>query len=206
MGIMGTMFKGVVAYNTCLVAFIAVAVMCPPNLVLVPAFDAIDRFLNWCDDSATAMAANKFYHGLFTALTVEGSHRRAVTAHGNAAGSIPVDLDGIFLRNGPNPQHPPIGKYHMFDGDGMVHAVRLSGGNSTAMHTNSWVKTPIFKEEKAAGRSRYLKVGELSGRTGLVKILALEPLKRKLGAIRDIPQLESGKANTVRESSPVRHC
>ena len=37
-------------------------------------------------------------------------------------------------------------------------------------------------------------MGDLTGKTGLVKILMLEPLKRKLGAVKDIPQLEMGKA------------
>ena len=35
-------------------------------------------------------------------------------------GEIPRDLDGMFLRNGPNPRFDPEGPYHWFDGDGMI--------------------------------------------------------------------------------------
>ena len=154
---LSTLFKVVLTSNAVLVALIAVGCSVSPSLMLVPAFDSVDRFLNWCDNSTAVMAANKYYAGIWSALKTEGSHSRSVT------GRIPQDLDGIFLRNGPNPQHPPISKYHMFDGDGMVHAVRLQAGNATVRHTNKWIRTPVFEEEKAAGRARYLKVSSPRG-------------------------------------------
>ena len=48
-------------------------------------------------------------------------------------GEIPRDLDGVYLRNGPNPQFPPVGRYHWFDGDGMVHAVENTGKTEIKM-------------------------------------------------------------------------
>ena len=39
-------------------------------------------------------------------------------------GELPPDLSGMFVRNGPNPQFNPMGEYHWFDGDGMLHGVR----------------------------------------------------------------------------------
>ncbi|MBK6671207.1 MAG: carotenoid oxygenase family protein [Actinobacteria bacterium] len=42
-------------------------------------------------------------------------------------GALPEGLRGAFLRNGPNPQFPPIGRYHLFDGDGMIHGVTFDG-------------------------------------------------------------------------------
>ena len=39
------------------------------------------------------------------------------------SGEIPKDLEGIYLRNTENPVLPAIGRYHPFDGDGMVHAI-----------------------------------------------------------------------------------
>jgi len=46
-------------------------------------------------------------------------------------GSIPKDLEGRFLRNGPNPRSAPnIENHHWFLGDGMVHGVRLADGKA----------------------------------------------------------------------------
>ena len=44
------------------------------------------------------------------------------------AGSLPDDLTGCFVRNSSNPRFEPKGRYHWFDGDGMLHGVQLGGG------------------------------------------------------------------------------
>jgi carotenoid cleavage dioxygenase len=64
-------------------------------------------------------------------------------------GTLPDDLHGVYVRNGPNPQHHPIGRYHWFDGDGMVHAVHFDG--RTATYRNRWVRTDGFVQERDAG-------------------------------------------------------
>ncbi|MGK7914272.1 MAG: carotenoid oxygenase family protein [Prochloraceae cyanobacterium] len=66
-------------------------------------------------------------------------------------GQIPADLSGIFLRNGPNPQFPPLGQYHWFDGDGMLHEVQIKGAQ--ASYRNRYVKTEGFKLEKEANKA-----------------------------------------------------
>ena len=38
-------------------------------------------------------------------------------------GELPPDLEGIYMRNGPNPAFDPISYTYPFDGDGMIHAV-----------------------------------------------------------------------------------
>ena len=66
-------------------------------------------------------------------------------------GEVPKDLDGVYLRNGQNPVHEPIGRYHLFDGDGMIHALSFKDGK--AEYRNRWVRTKAFNEEQKAGRS-----------------------------------------------------
>lgn len=68
-------------------------------------------------------------------------------------GEIPDDLNGLYVRNGPNPQHAPSGRYHWFDGDGMLHAVHFRDG--TASYRNRWVRTTGFTRESRAGRALY---------------------------------------------------
>jgi carotenoid cleavage dioxygenase len=66
-------------------------------------------------------------------------------------GEIPRDLDGVYLRNGPNPIFQPRGRYHWFDGDGMVHAIEFHDGK--AMYRNRWVRTEAFVAEQEAKRA-----------------------------------------------------
>jgi carotenoid cleavage dioxygenase len=57
-------------------------------------------------------------------------------------GTIPAELDGRLLRNGPNPiaeQDPAT--YHWFTGDGMVHGLRLRDGLAE-WYRNRWVRSP----------------------------------------------------------------
>lgn len=46
-------------------------------------------------------------------------------------GTLPVELNGRYLRNGPNPLLPPDpASYHWFTGDGMVHGISLREGRA----------------------------------------------------------------------------
>jgi carotenoid cleavage dioxygenase-like enzyme len=66
-------------------------------------------------------------------------------------GAIPPELDGTFVRNGPNPQFHPLGRYHWFAGDGMLHAVSLREGR--ARYRNRYVRTEGWTREHEAGRA-----------------------------------------------------
>ena len=46
-------------------------------------------------------------------------------------GSIPTDIDGVYLRNTQNPVYKSIGRYHPFDGDGMVHMIAFKDGQAS---------------------------------------------------------------------------
>jgi carotenoid cleavage dioxygenase-like enzyme len=66
-------------------------------------------------------------------------------------GEIPKDLDGMYVRNHHNQIHEPMGTYHPFDGDGMLHAILFKDGK--ADYRNRFVRTTGFYAEQAAGRS-----------------------------------------------------
>jgi carotenoid cleavage dioxygenase-like enzyme len=56
-------------------------------------------------------------------------------------GTIPAGLNGVYLRNGPNPFTPPNpATHHWFAGDGMLHGVRLEGGKAL-WYRNRWVRS-----------------------------------------------------------------
>jgi len=59
----------------------------------------------------------------------------------DVTGVIPPALDGRYLRIGPNATgQPNPARYHWFTGDGMVHGVRISGGQAL-WYRNRWVRT-----------------------------------------------------------------
>ncbi|NNE72827.1 MAG: carotenoid oxygenase family protein [Acidimicrobiales bacterium] len=68
-------------------------------------------------------------------------------------GEIPAALNGMFVRTGPNPQFAPLGAYHPFDGDGMLHAVYLADGK--ARYRNRWVESKGLLAERKRGRACY---------------------------------------------------
>ncbi|MFO0944422.1 MAG: carotenoid oxygenase family protein [Planctomycetota bacterium] len=106
--------------------------------------------------SKLALAANgapdanlsPFLQGNFAPVKEEVSFDRL-----EVVGQLPVELNGMFVRTGPNPQFPPKGNYHWFDGDGMLHGVRIADGK--ASYRNRYVRTAGWEEEKKAGKSLY---------------------------------------------------
>lgn len=66
-------------------------------------------------------------------------------------GEIPKDIDGVFVRNTENQIHEAIGRYHPFDGDGMIHSISIVDGK--AEYRNRFVRTKGFIAEQEAGHS-----------------------------------------------------
>ncbi len=58
-------------------------------------------------------------------------------------GSIPSSLDGLYVRNGSNPQSGV--NTHWFLGDGMLHGVRLRDGQAL-WYRNRYTQTPLYVE------------------------------------------------------------
>ncbi|MGQ0621055.1 MAG: carotenoid oxygenase family protein [Panacagrimonas sp.] len=74
-------------------------------------------------------------------------------------GEVPRDLDGVYLRNSENPVHQPLGKYHPFDGDGMLCAMRFHNGR--AAFRNRFIRTRGFVTEQDLGRALWSGIAEV---------------------------------------------
>ena len=79
--------------------------------------------------------AHPYLTGVHTPMTAEVTlEQLAVT------GTIPAELNGRYLRNGPNPATPPNpASYHWFTGAGMVHGIAIEAGKAT-WYRNRWVR------------------------------------------------------------------
>jgi len=91
---------------------------------------------------------NKFLQGNFAPWRLEGQAPDL-----EIEGKLPRELNGTFYRNGPNPAFEPRGRYHWFDGDGMIHGITLEDGR--ASYRNRWVASAGLAEERRAGRATF---------------------------------------------------
>lgn len=108
---------------------------------------------------------NPYLTGIFAPV------REEITADDlEVIGEIPRDLNGVYLRNGPNPRFDVTGRYHWFDGDGMVHA--MSFENGTARYRNRYVRTRGLSREEVAGHPLW---------TGMVESPAGNPVDTARG-------------------------
>ncbi|KAL3682185.1 hypothetical protein R1sor_000207 [Riccia sorocarpa] len=114
------------------------------------------------------------------------------------AHSVPVDgafpecLNGEFVRVGPNPKYKPVGNYHWFDGDGMIHGLRIKDGKVS--YVCRYVRTAKLAQEDYWGASKFIKIGDLIGKQGILWP-NLFKLRKKLGIVDDTNG--TGTANTA---------
>jgi carotenoid cleavage dioxygenase len=100
----------------------------------------------------TTTVTNRYLEGNYAPVAEE------VTAFDlPVIGELPVELEGRYLRNGPNPLSvPDPATHHWFIGDGMVHGVRLRGGRAE-WYRNRYVGSTRLSEHRGqpdiAGRN-----------------------------------------------------
>ena len=88
------------------------------------------------DRKAAPAIPHPYLHGIHTPMDSEHT-----LADLPVQGVIPPELDGRYLRIGPNPVSAPNpAVYHWFTGDGMVHGVRLQAGKAL-WYRNRWIRS-----------------------------------------------------------------
>lgn len=107
-------------------------------------------------------------------------------------GYLPECLNGEFARVGPNPKFAPVAGYHWFDGDGMVHGIRIKDGKAT--YVSRYVRTSRLKQEEFFGGAKFMKIGDLKGLFGLLMV-NMQMLRAKLKVL-DV-SYGTGTANTA---------
>ena len=88
-------------------------------------------------------------------------------------GEVPRELRGTLYRMSPGPRFEPPNPdlYHWFDGDGMIDAFGLEGGQVS--HKNRWVRTEKLALEERAGHALYGGIRDLAFSTTIEGWLAL---------------------------------
>lgn len=103
-----------------------------------------------------SMSTSPFLRGLLAPVSDE--HDAVSLA---VEGELPSALEGVFARNGPNPQYPPKGGiYHPFDGDGMLHAIYFENGK--VRYRNRWIQSAGLLAERKRGRACYGSISQFS--------------------------------------------
>ncbi|OMO69765.1 Carotenoid oxygenase [Corchorus capsularis] len=114
------------------------------------------------------------------------------TQHLPLQGHLPECLNGEFVRVGPNPKFAPVAAYHWFDGDGMIHGLRIKDGKAT--YVSRFVRTSRLKQEEFFGAAKFMKIGDIKGLFGLLMV-NIQKLREK-AKVLDLTY-GNGTANTA---------
>ncbi|KAG0556078.1 hypothetical protein KC19_11G024200 [Ceratodon purpureus] len=107
-------------------------------------------------------------------------------------GTIPECLNGEFVRVGTNPKFEPVAGYHWFDGDGMIHGLKIKDGKAT--YVSRFVKTNRLRQEEAFGAAKFIRLGDMRGAKAMF-YFQLQKLRVRLGVL-DVSN-GAGTANTA---------
>eukprot|EP00746_Dinoflagellata_sp_MGD_P120134 gnl/MRDRNA2_/MRDRNA2_55791_c0_seq1.p1 gnl/MRDRNA2_/MRDRNA2_55791_c0~~gnl/MRDRNA2_/MRDRNA2_55791_c0_seq1.p1 ORF type:complete len:565 (-),score=111.58 gnl/MRDRNA2_/MRDRNA2_55791_c0_seq1:273-1967(-) len=191
MGLVKTAFKGFGATSALAVAIILGIMKGPSNQASLELLDMIDAWLDQKQDGYKHNMEGPYFQGKFAPTKTEHADGQGLEVE-VVSGQIPSDLDGVFMRIGPNPWAEPTKRHHAFDGDGMLHTLRIKNGK--AFYHNAWMKTPRLGFEQSRGKAYFSRIGELHGGLGLIKAIVM--MKRKV-ELAGADKYQNGQANTA---------
>ncbi len=143
-------------------------------------------------DAETYNRASPYSHWGFRPV-----HTELKEAPVTVTGTLPSDLEGVYIRNGTNPQFDSLSvRWQMFDGPGMLHQVHISEGK--ASYSNSYIRGRRYLVEKMLGREVYLSVGELvtGGKATVEKVEWLQQQYQE-GALPELRFSGTGNATAI---------
>jgi len=112
------------------------------------------------------MSANPYLAGNFAPVDDE------ITSFDlKVSGELPRELNGRFLRIGPNPIDPDPASYHWFTGSGMAHGVRLADGKADwyrARYVRDGKITSAKGWDPVAGPDAPFQIGEGTANTNII--------------------------------------
>ncbi|KAJ9507854.1 hypothetical protein QJQ45_021212 [Haematococcus lacustris] len=156
--------------------------------------------------------SRRVVHGLQTLIAKGRKNKNRTALLGNFApvktevteenlkvtqGSLPPELKGVYMRNGSNPYFDPVASYHWFEGDGMIHALRIHEDGHVS-YCNRYMDTSHLAQEKRVGKPLFAKFGDQEGVRGVLVAL-LEAMKAKTGI------LDTSKGTGTANTSVIFH-
>mmetsp|Transcript_11241 Transcript_11241/g.26679 ORF Transcript_11241/g.26679 Transcript_11241/m.26679 type:complete len:559 (-) Transcript_11241:1148-2824(-) len=130
--------------------------------------ETFDKFLTTLQDPLPKLENHTYLSGNYAPVDTENKRVPVIDV---VQGQIPTDLDGVFIRNGPNPVPGRTFRknYHWFDGHAMLHNLEVENGG--AFYTNQFVPSIRYQIEQDLDEEYFPTLGEYSGVIGLIKIL-----------------------------------
>ncbi|KAL9262079.1 Carotenoid 9,10(9',10')-cleavage dioxygenase-like protein [Drosera capensis] len=134
----------------------------PSNGLTAKAIDFVEKLIvKWLYDSKLPQ---HYLSGNFAPVREETPPKTDLLVKGY----LPECLNGEFVRVGPNPKFSPVAGYHWFDGDGMIHGLRIKDGKAT--YVSRYVRTSRLRQEEFFGGAKFMKIGDLKGLFGLLMV------------------------------------
>ena len=143
--------------KSCAAFIILISILIPLGLNNISLFlfttDICWVILNYLDDSSKEYNGYFYLHDdAYSPVT-----HQVIDYNLKVSGIIPDECAGAIFKISPNPRFKQnvAGKYNWFDGDGMVHAIKLIPTNNTAHYSNSYMNTLKYQMESKYNRSLY---------------------------------------------------